>query len=175
MFLWNLNWNFSNDHGLTACNHMKWYAILDDENTPLPVFYSIQTMEKRPPVEYRPRVGSLINGGLSRTMEAGCTGPTRLGKFVVLNSGYPGHLEVEIEAANGPGRPTVWTSTDRAESGTEVEVHVDATGMPPGLHMVAINLRAMGTSRMSTDSVRGWLLIHYPTTAACVARFNAGN
>jgi len=174
MFVWNLNWNLVAPDVMSACSHFRRFAILDNRGSPLPAFYAIQNLAKRPPVEYRPRVGSLINGGLSRTMEAGCTGPTKLGGFTVLNSGYPGHLSVEIEAANGPGRPTVWTNTDHAESGTQVEVFVDATSMPPGLHLIAINLRAMGSSRMSTDVVRGWLLIHYPTTPACVARWGNG-
>jgi hypothetical protein len=174
MFLWNLNWNLSPDQGLSACSHMRRFAILDNQGQPLPAFYSVQNIGKRPPIEYRPRVGSIINGGMSKTMEAGCTGETKLGSFTVLNSGFPGHLDVEIEAANGPGRPRLWTSTNQAESRTEVDVFADASGLGPGLHMVAINLRAYGSVRMSTDVVRGWLLIHYPTTPACVARFNNG-
>ncbi len=174
MFLWNLNWNQVDPAQLSRCHHMRRYAILDDAGQPLPVFYAVQSVEKRPPVEYRPTVGSLVLG-MTRTLEAGCTGPTRLGSFVVLNSGYPGHLDVEIEPANGPGRPRVWTSAAAATSGSEVEVFVDATGMPPGLHLIAINLRAYGTRRMSSDVARGWLLIHYPSTPACVARFNSGN
>jgi len=173
MFLWNLNWNLVEPYVMSQCNHMRRFAILDNQGNPLPVFYAVQNAPKRAPIEYRPRVGSQVNG-MSLSLEAGCTGSTKLGTFTVLNSGYPGHLDVEIDPANGPGRPRVWTNIDHAESSTQVDVFVDASGMPPGLHMVAINLRAMGTTRMSSDVVRGWLLIHYPTTPACVNRFNSG-
>jgi len=173
MFLWNLNWNLVEPGIMSQCNHMRRFAILDNQGNPLPVFYAVQQVNKRAPVEYRPRVGALAHG-LTLTLEAGCTGPVKLGSFTVLNTGYPGHLDVQIEPANGPGRPFVHTSTSTATSGTEVEVFVDASGLPPGLHVVAINLRAAGTRRMSTDVVRGWLLIRYPTTPACVARWNSG-
>lgn len=177
MFYWNLNWNLSTDPGLSKCNHMRRFAIVDDSGEPLAapsVFHTLQTLEKRPPVEYRPTVGAILNGGLSKTLEAGCTGQLKLGSFTVRNSGYPGHLEVTIKAANGPGLPPVWVSTETAESGTEVEVFVDSTGLGPGLHVVAINLRAMGTQRMSSDVVRGYLMVHYPTSPACVAGWNNG-
>ncbi len=173
MFLWNFNWNLSSDTGLSACSHMRRFAIIDHQGNPLPTFYAVQSVPKRPPVEYRPRVGSLVHG-LTLTMEAGCTGPAKLGSFTVLNSGYPGHLEVAIQPTNGPDRPVVWTGVDHAESGTTVDVFVDATGMPPGLHLVAINLQAMGTLRMSADMVRGFLMIYPPSTPACVDRWNRG-
>lgn len=175
MFLWNLNWNLSSDPTLGKCSHMRRYAILDNSGNPLPAFYAIQNLEKRAPVQYRPTVGALVSGGLSKTLEAGCTGQVRLGSFIVRNSGYPGHLDVDIFPANGPDMPQVWTSTQKAESGTTVEVYADATGLGPGIHMVAINLRAMGTQRMSTDIVRGWILIHYPTTPACVIAWDNGS
>ncbi len=173
MFLWNLNWNQKPVNELSQCNHMRWFSIMDGSGQPLPVFHAVAQVEKRPPPEYRPTVGAVIQG-MTRTMEAGCSGFARLGKFTVRNAGYPGHLEVEIEPVNGPGRPLVWTNTTVAESGTEVEVYVNATGIQPGLHMIAINLRAMGTRRMSTHMVRGWLLVHYPSSPECVARFHAG-
>jgi hypothetical protein len=170
MFLWNLNWNGYPATDLRVCSHMRWYGILDEHGQPLPVFYAVKQMSKYTPHEYRPTVGAVIHG-LTRTAEAGCAGEMHLGSFTVRNSGYPGHLDVEIEAANGPGRPVVWTSTDEAISGTEVEVYVDATGIEPGLHLIAVNLRAFGTRRMSSHVVRGWLLIHFPTSPECVARY----
>ncbi len=94
----------------------------------------------------------------------------RLGSFTVYNSGYPGHLEVDIRAANAPGRPLVWTSTMRAVDGDEVDVFVDTHGIAPGLYLIAINVRAFGTSRMSSQVVRGWLLLHYPTSPDCIAQ-----
>jgi hypothetical protein len=170
MFLWNLNWNQYSPLELSPCSHMRWYAVLNESSQPLPVFYTIKRLEKRSPYEYRPTVSAVVHG-LTRTAEAGCAGAMRLGSFTVRNSGYPGHLDVEIEPANGPGRPQVWTDVDHAISGTDVEVFVDATGIQPGLHLVAINLRAYGTRRMSSHVVRGWLLIHYPTSPECVARY----
>jgi hypothetical protein len=173
MFLWNLNWNLVEPWALSPCNHMRRFAILDNAGNPLPAFWAVQSVPKRPPIEYRPRVRGLEQS-MTLTMEAGCTGPARLGSFTVLNSGYPGHLDVSIQPANGPGRPLVWTSVDHAESGTIVEVYVDATGLGPGIHVVPINLQAMGSRRLSTDLVRGWLIVHTPTTPACVAKWNNG-
>ncbi len=171
MFLWNLNWNAYPSNYEPVCSHLRWYSILDSGSNPLPVFRAIEAMPKRPPVEYRPTVGAVVQS-LTRTVEAGCGTTMELGHFTVLNSGYPGHLEVEIEAANGPGRPVVWTDLNEAESNTEVQVFVDASNIDPGLHLIAINLRAFGTSRMSSHVVRGWLLVHYPTSPECVANFN---
>ena len=188
MFLWNLNWSHTAPEHLSACNHMRWYSIMEANGNLLPTYHAlVRAIPEGPsalppspndpvlppppePEDYRPIVSSLSHG-LTKTMEAGCTDETRLGSFTVLNSGYPGHLDVDIVPANAPNTPRIWTNTDRAESGTEVEVFVDARGLAPGLHMVAINLRAMGTSRLSTDTVRGWLLVHYPTTPECVSQW----
>ena len=171
MILWNMNWSQYPTGLLDQCNHMRWYSILDEHGNPLPVVNSVTRIPKRPPEEYRPTVGAIVHG-LTRSAEAGCASTMQLGKFTVLNTGFPGNLYVNIEAANGPGRPVVWTSTDIAESGTEVEVFVDATGMEPGLHLIAVNLLAEGTKRMSSHAVRGWLLIHYPTSPQCIANYN---
>ena len=169
MFLWNLNWNLYDPSYEPICSHLRWFAVLNGNGSPLPVFYAVQNVEKRPPREYAPTVGAVIES-LTQTAEAGCAGALRLGSFTVLNTGYPGDLEVAVEPVNGPGRPVVWTSTDEAESGTEVEVFVDATGIEPGLHMIAVNLRTVGQALTSSYVVRGWLLLHYPTSPECVAR-----
>ena len=76
----------------------------------------------------------------------------------------------DIRAANAPGRPLVWTSPMRAADGDEVDVFVDTHGVAPGLYLIAINVRAFGTSRMSSQVVRGWLLLHYPTSPDCIAQ-----
>lgn len=170
MILWNLNWSQYPHNQLDSCSHFRWFSILDESGDPLPVYYAVRSMPKRPPIEYRPTVSAFVHG-LTRTAEAGCAGAMKLGSFTVRNSGYPGHLSVSIEPANGPGRPVAWTDQTTAQSGTTVEVFVDATGIQPGLHLVAINLTAQGTKRMSSYAVRGWLLIHYPTTPECVARY----
>jgi len=152
---------------------MRWYAILDQDASPLPAYYALRQVEKRPPTEYAPVV-SAASHGMSRTAEAGCSGVMRLGSFTITNAGYPGEMTVEITPANAPGRPVVWTSATTAASGDEVEVFVDATGVAPGLHMMVVNLRAVsGTAgeHVSTRTVRGWLLIHYPTSPQCVAAY----
>lgn len=168
MFLWNLNWNTYPDYEYEpACSHLRWYGILNRDGTPLPVVSAIQNLPQRPPVEYRPEIGAVVTQ-LTRTAEAGCTGLMRMGDFTVYNAGYPGEFEVQIEAANAPGRPFVWTSAATATDGDTVEVFVDARGAAPGLYLIAINLRAFGTERMSSRVVRGWLLVHHPSTPQCV-------
>lgn len=171
MFLWNLDWNQYEIDYLPICSHMRWYAVLNQDASPLAVYYAVRQVEKRIPQEYLPVVDAYIHG-MSRTAEAGCAGLMRLGSFTVLNTGYPGEMEVEIEPANGPGRPVLWTSATTAESGEEVEIFVDATGIAPGLHMVAVNLRTLNGDRPSSHVARGWLLIHYPTSPQCVAAYN---
>lgn len=171
MILWNLNWNQYTYQELDKCSHMRWYAILDEDEQPLPAVSAIKAIDKTKPVYYQPVVGAVVNG-LTRTAEAGCAGAMELGTFTVRNAGYPGTLEVKVEPANGPGRPLVWTSVDTAENGDEVRVFVDATGVEPGLHLIAINLRTYTTYRVSAHVVRGWLLIHYPTSPECVVRYD---
>jgi hypothetical protein len=163
MFLWNLNWNTYQQTYEPICSHLRWFAVLDGSGAPLPVFYAVQNVEKRTPEYYAPKVGAYVSG-LTQAVEAGCSGPLSLGRFTVLNTGYPGQMHVEVEPVNGPGRPVTWTSTTSATSGTRVEVFVDPGGIDPGLHMVAVNLRTVDTPRLSSQVVRGWLLIHYPTS-----------
>lgn len=170
MFLWNLNWSLYETSYEPDCSHLRWYAILDRNGARLPVFEAVKRVDKRIPAKYSPSVGAVVHG-MTRTAQAGCAGQMRVGSFTVINAGYPGYLEVEIEPANGPGRPLVWTSTDEGVSGTEVEVFVDSTGIEPGLHLIAVNLRTVGSWRISSHAVRGWLLIHYPTSPECVSRF----
>jgi hypothetical protein len=163
MFLWNLNWNTYQQAYEPICSHLRWFSVLDGKGAPLPVFYAVQNLEKRPPEFYTPKVGALVVG-LTKSVEAGCLGPLSLGSFTVLNTGYPGEMEVEVDPVNGPGRPVVWTSTATAKSGTPVEVLVDPSGIDPGLHMIAVNLRTVNSPRISSQVVRGWLLIHYPSS-----------
>ena len=171
LFLWNLNWNtYPDSENEPPCSHLRWYSILDRDGTPLPAVPAIAGLPKRPPVEYRPEIGAVVNQ-LTRTAEAGCVGLLRLGDFTLYNAGYPGEFEVEIKAANAAGRPFVWTSVTRAGDGDTVVVFVDARGAQPGLYLIAINLRAFGAQRMTSRVVRGWLLVHYPTTPECVQRF----
>jgi hypothetical protein len=173
MFLWNLDWNQYEIDYLPICSHMRWYAILDQDASPLPVYYAVRQVDKRPPMEYAPVVDAVTHS-MTRTAEAGCAGVMRMGSFTIVNTGYPGDMAVTIEPANAPGRPVMWTSATTAESGDEVEVFVDATGIAPGLHMMVVNLRSVSGAEgehVSTRAVRGWLLIHYPTSPQCVAAY----
>ncbi len=111
-------------------------------------------------------------GDMSRMVEAGCAGITDMGSFTVINAGYPGRLNAEVRPANGPGVPTVWTSTYKATNDTQVNVLVDAKGIPPGLYMIAINVRSIGTSRVTSVAVQGWLMIQNPTSPECIERYN---
>ncbi len=171
MFVWNLNWNLYQDYSYEPlCSHLRWFGILNRDGSLLPAVQAIQNVPKPPPIEYRPAIGAVAHR-LVRTAEAGCAGLLRLGSFTVYNAGYPGEFEVQIEAANAPGRPTVWTSVTTANDGDEVEVFVDARNAQPGIYLIAVNLRATGTQRISSKVVRGWLLIHHPTTPECVIRY----
>lgn len=171
MFLWNLNWQLYEPSYEPMCSHLRWYSILQPGGKLLPAFTALQQMKKSPPVEYAPSVGVEV-GDMSRVVEAGCAGVTDMGSFTVVNTGYPGRLNAEIKPANGPGVPTVWTSTYTATNSTEVDVLVDAKGIPPGLYMIGINIRAAATDNVTSALVQGWLLIQPPTSPDCVSRYN---
>ncbi|NDJ52051.1 MAG: hypothetical protein GYB68_03080 [Chloroflexi bacterium] len=172
MFLWNLNWNTYDASYESPCSHLRWYGILDTQGNKLPVYFAISNMvEVQPPLEQRPILGAII-ANLTETVEAGCASEMRLGEFEVINAGYPGPLSVEIVPANAPGRPFVTTSATAGSSGTDVDVFVDATGVEPGLHLIVVNLRSRYENRLNTLAVRGWLLVHFPTSPECIVRFN---
>ncbi len=48
MFLWNLNWNLYDTSYEPLCSHLRWYAVLDSKNVPLPVYYTVTRLEKGP-------------------------------------------------------------------------------------------------------------------------------
>ena len=169
IFLWNLNWNLYEEGYEPLCSHLRWYGILNRDGTPLPAFYAVQHVPRRPPIEYRPEIGAVARR-LTRTAEAGCAGVMPLGSFNVRVTGAPGNPTVEIEAANAPGRPVVWPSITEAQDGDQVDVFVDARKVKPGLYLIALNLRAPGTQRITSAVVRGWLLLHYPTSPECLAQ-----
>jgi hypothetical protein len=171
MFLWNLNWNLYDTSYEPTCSNLRWYAILNRDGTPLPVFYAIQDLPRRPAIEFRPDIGAVARR-LTGTVEAGCAGVMRLGSFVVEVTGAEGQPPpVQLEPANAPGRPLVWTSVTEARDGDEVEVMVDARDIEPGLYLIGVNLRASGTDRVSSAFVRGWLLVHHPSSPICVRQF----
>lgn len=169
MFLWNLNWNLYDEGYEPMCSHLRWYGILNRDGSPLPVVHAVQQVPRRPPIEFRPSIGA-VSLRLMKSVEAGCAGIVQLGSFTVQAADLPEDETVSIEAANAPGRPRVWTSHEEAEDGDEIGVFVDARGMDPGLYLIAVNLRASGTMRISSSVVRGWLLIHHATSPECQAR-----
>ncbi len=170
MFLWNLNWNMYDEGYEPRCSHLRWYGILNRDGTPLPAYHAIQNVPRRPPIEYRPEIGAVVRR-MTRTAEAGCAAVMPLGSFVVQLRGAEDGALVQVEAANAPGRPVVWTSVTQAREGDEVQVFVDARDVSPGLYLIAVNLRAAGTLRASSTVVRGWLMLHHPTSPECIARF----
>lgn len=173
MFLWNLDWNTYLDPAYEdPCSHLRWYGVLDRDGSPLPAFYATQQVTKRAPLEYVPTVGARV-GNMTQVVEAGCSGYMKMGAFTVYNSGYPGRLNAEILPANGPGRPFVSVSRQQASSRDSVDIFVDATGVAPGLHLIAVNLQAQGRRTVSTATVRGWLLVTYPSSPECITRYGA--
>jgi hypothetical protein len=189
-FFWNLNWNLYDAGYEPPCSHLRWYGFLDRAGNPLPVVDSLARTIKggnapprnQPPtgpslladdgVVQGPMLGVQTSQGLTHTIEAGCGSQMEVGTFEVVNIGTEGTtMEVEIIPANGPGRPTVWTSLTSARPGTEVTMYADATGLEPGLHMLAVNLRTFDSDIMSSVVVRAWLLVHYPTTEDCRSAF----
>jgi hypothetical protein len=97
-----------------------------------------------------------------------------LGTFTIYNAGYPGDLEVEITPTVGPGVPVVAIDATLGKPGQRVRVVVDAREMKPGLYLIPINVRSLNLERVSTDVVRGFLLVNPPTTPDCVQRYNSG-
>ena len=151
IFLWNLDWNLYGEDYEPVCSHLRWYGFLNRDGTPLPVFYAVQDVPRRPPIEYRPDIGAVAHR-LARIAEAGCADAVELGSFEVQVLGDPGDPLVEIEPANAPGRPIVATSRSTAHDGDKVDVLVDASGIEPGLYMVAVNLRSQGSLRATRTS-----------------------
>lgn len=170
MFLWNLNWNLYGEDYEPLCSHLRWYGVLNRDGSPLPVVQAIQTVPRRPALEFRPSIGA-VSHRLLQSVEAGCAGILKLGSFTVETEDLPETDVVHIAPANAPGRPQVWTSATEARDGDTIDVYVDARGMKPALYLIAVNLRASGTERISSTVVRGWLLVHFPTTPECKARY----
>src|SRR5690606_6852170 len=121
-------------------------------------------------IEFRPSVAA-VSPRLLKSIEAGCAGLLELGSFTVQVEDLPDDARVAIEPANAPDRPQIWTSESSAGDGEEITVFVDARGAGPGLYLIAINLRASGSERVTSAVVRGWLLVHHPTTPECKARY----
>lgn len=181
MFLWNLNWNLYDEGYEPMCSHLRWYSILDRNGRPLPVFEALKTLPPPPKPEipggeppladFRPELGAVLDSPLTRVREAGCAGILKMGSFRITLDDAPRNLLVEVQAANAPGRPPAWTSVAQALNDTQVDVYVDATDVDPGLYLIAVNLRAQGTDRLTTKLLRGWLLLHHPSSPECVAAF----
>lgn len=170
MFLWNLNWNLYDESYEPLCSHLRWYGILNRDGSPLPVYSAVQNAPRRPAIEFRPNIGA-VSHRLLKSVEAGCAGLLELGSFTVQVEDLLDDARVAIEPANAPDRPQIWTSESSAGDGDEITVFVDARGAEPGLYLIAINLRASGSERVSSAVVRGWLLVHHPTTPECKARY----
>jgi len=180
MFLWNLNWNLYDASYEPMCSHLRWFSVLDRDGSPLPVVSALHGLPRppkpnipngdQPLAEYRPEIGAVLESPLTRVAEAGCAGILKVGSFVVTIEDAPRNTLIDVEAANAPGRPVVWTNLSQAPTGSTVEVYVDASDVDPGLYLVAVNLRAEGSERFSTRLVRGWLLLHHPSSPECVAQ-----
>lgn len=173
IFLWNLNWNLYDADYEPICSNLRWYGVLDQDGDPLPVVYAVQQVPRRPVIDFRPAIGAVADR-LTRTAQAGCAGVMKLGSFTIELTDAVEGQQVTFEPANAPGRPQVWTSAPAAVDGDTVDVYVDGRGVDPGMYLVAINVRSVGAERLSSTVVRGWLMLHYPTTSECVEHYEAG-
>ncbi len=166
-FLWNLDWQMYEESYEPRCSQMRWFGILYPDGSPTVVFNRFAGAPRRFS-EYRPVLGAWTSD-MTEAVEAFCPTEVRIGRFKVLNEGYPAAFEAQVQPAQGPGIPKVGVSKGLAKSGDQVDVFVWTGDVEPGLHLIAVNMFTFIDGRRISTNVRGWVLAQPPRSPECVA------
>lgn len=158
MFLWNLNFSQrANDGSLAPCSHMRWFGLLKSNGAPTLAYDRVASMPKRYS-RYLP-IMTLYSDTMTLEIGQGCQGRYEVGEFTVANTGYPGTFTAAIEPANAPLMPLVEVSSESARSGDDVTVFITTTGLPPGLHLIYVNVRSTIGGQVMAQNLRGFVVV----------------
>jgi hypothetical protein len=158
MFLWNLNWSLYPPDVNALCSHMRWFSVLRRDGSTLPVFDRVAGMPHRPS-DYLPRM-TLYAQNMTVETSAFCPGSVMVGEFTVLNTGYPGAFTASVQAAAPPGGPEVEVYPPTVDSGDTVQVFADTETLPPGLHVIYVNVTATVDDQMMAQAIQGYIVVN---------------
>ncbi len=154
MFVWNLNWQQMN--WLNPCDHVRWFSLLRLNGERTLAFRQLQAMPRfvgdgLPRLEVRTE-------GMTAEVSLACPRRTSLGKFAVLNLGYPTELEFTVQPMNGIGPFVVEVIPARARIGDTIEVVVYPDKLDtPGKYPIYINVRTVVNGRPVSQSITGYV------------------
>jgi hypothetical protein len=152
MFVWNLNWH--QQSWLNMCNHQRWFSLLRLDGEQTIAFRKLQLMERRYS-DYRPRL-ELRAENMTAEVSLACLHRMPMGKFTILNSGYPLPVSLTIQPVNGPAPPFAEVTPDQARVGDSISVFIDPIGLDqPGQYPVYINVKAQIDDRSISQSIQG--------------------
>jgi len=157
MFLWNLNWALYPPGINPMCSHMRWFSILRNDGSPLPVYERVAGMPRR----YSDYLPSLTIYAHNMTVEVSveCPASVMVGEFEIVNSGYPGSFSARVEPVTPPGGPEVEVFPPTARNGETVQVFADTNGLSPGLHIIYVNAQADIGERTMSEMIQGYIVI----------------
>lgn len=156
MFLWNLNWsmNFS----INPCHHTRWFAILRADGRTTPALERVAVMPRRP-VRLLPEM-TLSSDPMTVEVGVSCPATVTVGQFTVVNSGSPGTtFTAQIEPAQSLGGPSVTVTPTAVKPGDIVIIYADTRGLPTGVYIIYINIRATIADRLVVRNVRGYVIV----------------
>ncbi len=157
MFLWNLNWSLYPPEVNAWCSHMRWFSVLRADGSLLPVFNRVAAMPRRVS-DYLPHL-TLYAQNMSVQAGVNCPGSMVVGTFDVVNSGYPGHFTADVQAISPPGGPELEVYPPRVRDGDTVQVYADTTALPPGLHVIFVNVTTTIGDQIVAEMIQGYIVV----------------
>jgi hypothetical protein len=158
MFVWNLNWALYPEHINAMCNHMRWFSLLRQDGTRLPIFERLASMPHRYS-DYQPQM-TLYAENMTVETSGLCPGAVMVGEFDVLNTGFPGRFTATATGVSPPGGPAVEVLPSTVESGERVQVFADVEGLPPGLHIIYVNVTTTIGGDPIAQTMQGYIVIN---------------
>ena len=157
MFLWNLNWSLYPPEVNAWCSHMRWFSVLRADGSLLPVFNRVSAMPRRVS-DYLPHL-TLYAQDMSVQTSVNCPGSVDVGTFDVVNSGYPGRFTADVQAVSPPGGPALEVYPPRVRNGDTVQVYADTTALPPGLHVIFVNVTTTIGDQFVAEMIQGYIVV----------------
>lgn len=157
-FLWNLNFSLRADDGsLPMCSHMRWFGLLNRFGQPTSAFHRVAAMPKRYS-RYLPHM-KLYADAMTLETSVLCPGRYAVGEFTIGNIGYPGSFSASVEPAQAPTGPLVEASPAQVRSGDKVAIYANTAGLPAGLYLIYVNVRATIGGELKVQNLRGFVII----------------
>ncbi len=155
MFVWNLNWQ--QQTWLNMCNNQRWFALLKANGEQTLAFRRLQAMERHYS-DYLPHL-SLQGDPLVANVALACLRTFPLGKFQILNTGYPIAQSVVVQPVNGVAPPFVAVKPTTARVGDTIFVTVDPVGLTdPGQYTVYINVKTTVAGKLVSQTIQGTIV-----------------